>query len=214
MRRDRWGRPVDPDYGIDEGDIDGGLPEHPDQGGPSPGRPGHGLPPSWGGERPGHGLPWPGYRPDPGWGVEGPDIPGLPDVPVQPPVIPGRPGHPLPRPPIPVVATCPLPEGVELPTGAPHEPGAICVVVASKSRKRALGWLQGESSLPEVDPTIPAPGRPGGGLPGGSVTVGGHWVAVNADPEHACDEGHDCCFAFVFEISADFGKPEVDPTKR
>jgi hypothetical protein len=97
-----------------------------------------------------------------------------------------------------------------LPAGPPHEPGAICVVVAAKSRKRALGWLQGESSLPEVDPTIPAPGRPGG-----PVTVGGHWVAVDADPEHACArEAADCCFAFVFEVSADFGKPEVDPTKR
>jgi hypothetical protein len=231
MRRDRWGRPVDPDYGIDEGDIDGGSPEFPDQGGPSPGRPGHGLPwPGYPGRpgqglppnypgRPGHGLPWPGRPTDPDYGIEGPSVPGLPEVPEQGPVLPGRPGHPLPRPPIPVVSTCPLPEGVELPSGPPHLPGAICIVVASKSRKRALAWLQGESSLPEVDPTIPAPGRPGGGLPGGgvppgSVTAGGHWVAVNADPEHACEGADDCCFAFVFEVSADFGKPEVDPTKR
>lgn len=38
QRRDRWGRPVDPDYGIDEGDLEGGSPDtgfnpdHPDQG--------------------------------------------------------------------------------------------------------------------------------------------------------------------------------------
>jgi len=205
LRRDRWGRPVDPDYGLEEGAGPGqglpGEPEFPDQGLPGfPGRPGQGLPwPGYPG-RPGHGLPWPERPTDPGWGIEE-GIPGLPDVPAQGPVIPGRPGHPLPRPQVPVVATCPLPEGVELPSGAPHEPGAVCIIVAAKSRKRALGWLQGESSLPEVDPTIPAPGRPGGG-----VTAGGHWVAVNADPAHACEEGHDCCFAFVFEVGADFGK--------
>jgi hypothetical protein len=223
MRRDRWGRPIDPDYGIEEGEGPGqglpGEPEYPGQGLPGyPGRPGHGLPRpprptdpdfGWGGgERPGHGLPWPGYRPDPGWGVEE-GIPGLPGIPDQGPVVPGRPGHPLPRPPIPVVETCPLPEGRELPSGPPHEPGCVCVVTANKSRKRALAWLQGESSLPEVDPTIPAPGRPGG-----PVTVGGHWVSVNADPEHTCEDGGDCCFAFVFEVDANFGKPEVDPTKR
>ena len=75
-RRDRWGRPVDPDYGIDEGAAPGqglpGSPEAPDQG----------LPPSWGGfpERPSHPIhpvlpPWerPHWPPgptDPDWGID------------------------------------------------------------------------------------------------------------------------------------------------
>jgi hypothetical protein len=91
--RDRWGRPVDPDYGIDEGDIgiEGGgeagqLPIY-------PGRPGNRPPGSFPG-RPGHGLPWPGLPVDPDWGVEGGGYPdqGLPGRP-------GRPPHVWPRPP-------------------------------------------------------------------------------------------------------------------
>jgi hypothetical protein len=88
-RFDRWGRPVDPDYGIDEGiDLDG----HPDQGLPE--RP----PGFWGGERPsfpvrpGHPIA-PGGRPiDPDYGVdEGVGV--WPRPPVQ------RPPHVWPRPP-------------------------------------------------------------------------------------------------------------------
>jgi hypothetical protein len=44
-RRDRWGRPVDPDYGVDEGDIGEG------------GEGGAGQLPTFPGHRPGHGLP-------------------------------------------------------------------------------------------------------------------------------------------------------------
>jgi hypothetical protein len=201
---DRRGRPVDPDYGIDEGEPGGGLPGEPGEPGQGlpgrPERPGQGLPwPGYPG-RPGHGLPWPGRPVDPDYGID--EIPGLPGIPDQGPVLPGRPGHPIERPRLPVVGTVPLPEGEELPTGAPHEPGCLCVVMANKSRKRALAWLQGESNLPEVDPTIPAPGRPG--------TVGGHWVCVDADPmSHACrDSDASVAFAFVFEVDANFGKPE------
>jgi hypothetical protein len=120
-RRDRWGRPVDPDYGIDEGDIDEGGGEdggeYPDQGGPGgrpgrPERPGHlpgwGRPPG----RPGNRPPgsWGGRPVDPGWGVdEGdggdhiwpfppgsglPPVPGQPLPPVDPP--PGTIWPPLP----------------------------------------------------------------------------------------------------------------------
>jgi hypothetical protein len=98
-RRDRWGRPVDPDYGIDEGELEGGPdtgfnpdypdqgfnPDYPDQGGPGgrpgrPERPGH-LP-GWGRPerperperpgRPGNRPPgsWGGRPVDPGYGVD------------------------------------------------------------------------------------------------------------------------------------------------
>lgn len=220
ITHDRWGRPVDPGYGIPEGgrpdqglppgegpvDPDwgieeGGRPTHPIAPG-WPVRPGQPLPPSFPG-RPGQGLPWPGRPVDPGWGID--EIPGLPGIPGQLPIFPGRPGHPLPRPPVPVVSTVPLPEGEELPAGAPHEPGCICVVVEAKSHKRALGWLQGESNLPEVEPTtsVPAPGR------------GGHWVAVDADPmTHFCRESDAAVsYAFVFEIDGNFGKPPVAKPK-
>lgn len=206
--RDHLGRPVDPGWGVDEGEIEGGdeSPEHPWRPG-YPGRPGHGLPwPGYPG-RPGHGLPLPGRPVDPGWGVDEGDVPGLPGIPEQGPVIPGRPGHPLPFPPIPVVGTVPLPEGVELPTHRPHEPGCVCVVVEAKSNKRALGWLQGAEAIPEIphDPDA-APGQP---LP--KPPVGGHWVCVDADPmSHVCRDvdGVSVAFAFVFEIAPSFGKPE------
>jgi hypothetical protein len=96
-RRDRWGRPVDPDYGIDEGvDPDYGVDEggHPDQG--LPGRP----PGFWGGERPGmperpgHLPSYPGRPVDPDYGIDvGP--PGFwgGERPPQ------RPPHVWPRPP-------------------------------------------------------------------------------------------------------------------
>jgi hypothetical protein len=122
---ERTGRPVDPDYGVDEGYP--GAPGHPDQGLPGhPGRPprppgGRPIDPGfgWGGGEhpgnrppgsfpgrpvdPGFGRPGAGGRPvDPGYGV---DIEGgggsagqLPVWPVDPdhPIAPPSPGHPLP----------------------------------------------------------------------------------------------------------------------
>jgi integrin beta 8 len=123
-RRDRWGRPVDPDYGVDVGEEGGGdeggspdqgfNPDYPWQGGPGggyPGRPGQGLPrPPWGGERPGHGLPpsYPGRPTDPGYGVEGGGEAG------QLPLFPLEPGQGLPG------------EGGGAPgQGLPGDPGVI-----------------------------------------------------------------------------------------
>jgi hypothetical protein len=148
-------------------------------------------------------LPWPERPIDPGYGVEeGEEIPGLPGIPEQGPVIPGRPGHPLPRPRLPVVATVPLPEGEELPTHAPHEPGCMAVVVEGKSHKKALGWLQGQASLHIPHDPSGTPGQP---LP---KPLGGHWVAVNADPmAHVCrNDVPSVAFAFVFESSEEFGR--------
>jgi hypothetical protein len=75
---DHAGRPVDPDYGVGEGG-------HPDQGLPgSPGRPGHGLPPT--GRPPTAGQPLPPQRPTPPAGGVGgrppqrPTPPGAPEV--------------------------------------------------------------------------------------------------------------------------------------
>lgn len=107
-RFDRWGRPVDPDYGLEEGGPDQGFnpdypdqgfhPDYPDQGLPGrpgrPPRPGQGLPPSWSG-RPGHLPARPGRPVDPGWGVDEGSAPGqgLPGG------RPGRPEYPSHRPP-------------------------------------------------------------------------------------------------------------------
>jgi hypothetical protein len=123
MRRDRWGRPVDPDYGIDVGEEggEGGSPDHgfhpdyPWQGGPGggyPGRPGQGLPrPPWGGERPGQGLPpsYPGRPVDPGYGVEGAGSGQLPVFPLEPPGAGGAPDQGLPQ--EPGTIWPPLPDG-------------------------------------------------------------------------------------------------------
>ena len=202
--RDRPEHPVDPDYGIDEGE-----PDHPGIGGGPiiPGRPGHGLPwpgrpvdPGWGwggGERPGHGLPWPGRPVDPDYGIEGGEVGGGP-------ILPGRPGHPLPRPPIPVVQVLPVEEGMEVPTGAPHQPGCLVVVHASRSAPKAIGWLQGAGDLPEA--RVPAP-------PG---TPAGHWVPVEVDPAHAVCRDTDpeaVGWCFIFEIGADFGKLRPTPKR-
>ena len=117
---DRFGRPVNPDYGIDEGaGPDQGLPggEYPDQGLPGggwggrPPRPDQGLPPNWGGRppRPGQGLP-PIYHP----GHPDHGLPSEPPHPDQGPVIPGLPEH-LPSPGQPVapgqLPTIPTPPG-------------------------------------------------------------------------------------------------------
>ena len=105
-RRDRWGRPVDPGYGVDEGVDPGyGVDEGAGPDNELPGRP----PGFWGGERPswpghpGHLPARPGRPVDPGYGVELPPVVegGPPEYPDQglPPTYPVRPGHGLPRPP-------------------------------------------------------------------------------------------------------------------
>jgi hypothetical protein len=134
------GRPVDPDYGVEEGVDPGwgypGAPVYPDQG--LPGRPPHvgNRPPgSWPG-RPDQGLPWPGRPVDPGWGWGGGERPdqGLPG---RPPHVGGGPA----RPPLPP-HVWPRPPG----GGLPVDPG----------------WGVGEGGHPDhglpiypVDPTHP-----------------------------------------------------------
>ena len=71
--RDRWGRPVDPGYGVDEGDFEGGPdhgfnPDYPDQGF-DPNHPDHRFNPDY----PDQGLPGGGGRP--GFGYPGPAEP-------------------------------------------------------------------------------------------------------------------------------------------
>jgi hypothetical protein len=154
--RDRWGRPVDPDYGVDEGvDPDYGIEEgeglYPDQG--LPGRP----PGFWGGERPswpgrpGQGLPWPGRPVDPGWGV---DEGGRPDQGL--PGYPGRPGHGLPRPP----HVWPRPPG----GGLPVDPGWGVGAWPGRPDHGLPIWpsIPGkpDNSLPPVEGETPPPTDP------------------------------------------------------
>lgn len=120
---DRHGRPVDPDYGLEEGaGPDQGLPggEYPDQGLPGGG---------WGGRppRPDQGLPGrPGRPVDPGWGVGGrPPRPGqgLP----RPPIFhPGHPDHGLPS-----EGEIPGIPDQELPPGTPVAPGQLPTLPAT-----------------------------------------------------------------------------------
>jgi hypothetical protein len=139
---DRQGRPVDPDWGVDEGGYPDhelpGLGEHPDHGLPPgwggfPGHPDQGLPgqrpphvgnrpPGSGGRppRPGQGLPRPGRPVDPGYGVGSGEHPGhLPVWPIGPDQgLPPVPGQPLPpTDPPPGTIWPPLPPGAEVPSG-------------------------------------------------------------------------------------------------
>jgi hypothetical protein len=177
-RRDRFGRPVDPDYGLEVGEGGDGAPDqgfnpdYPDQGLPGeggapgqglpgyPGRPGQGLPPSYPG-RPGHGLPHPGRPIDPGFGWEGlpPGIWGG-GMPGQLPVLPIGPdqglppmwGHPLPPvDPPPGSIWPPIGPGNGLP---PQFPAGKAVVIAGIP---GVGWRY-------IVVTIP-PAAPGQGLP-------------------------------------------------
>lgn len=173
-RRDRWGRPVDPDYGIDEGefpDIDEPDDEYPDQGLPGrPERPGHlpgwGRPPRPGRpempERPGH-LPGWGGRPsrpvDPGWGVdEGDHIWPLPPGAGLPP----SPGQPLPPvDPPPGTIWPPLPPGIDITGKAlllawiPGVGNRWVVVTIPEPPAGGIGGTppQRPGGQPEVDPT-------------------------------------------------------------
>jgi hypothetical protein len=156
--RDRFGRPVDPGYGVDEGDIgEGGGEEYPDQG--LPGRP----PGFWGGERPswpgrpGQGLPRPPRPTDPDWGIseEHPDQ-GLPGGGH----FWGRPDQGLPRPPRPPHVWPRPPGGGGLPVdpgwgtgGRPERPDHGLPIFPSIPGKP-------DNSLPPVDGEEPPPVDP------------------------------------------------------
>ena len=174
--RDRWGRPVDPGFGVDEGGYpDQGLPGGPNRPGrpPHPGRPERP-------EHPSHRPPWAGRpRPewppgptDPNWGVDAPI--DTPDHPIH---IPGTPDHGLPGEPsvghpIPPVAGHPMPP--DLPPGSIWPP---LPPDAPTGKHRFLIWIQGVGlrygsfDIPEheVDPGygVDESASPGQGLPGG-----------------------------------------------
>jgi hypothetical protein len=165
-RRDRWGRPVDPDYGIDEGDLEagGGEGEAPGQGLPGfPGRPGHGLPPSWGGEhRPVQPLPrppwerphWPPGPTDPDFGIPeeggGEDAGQLPGE-----IDPTDPPDEIPAPPI------ELPPGSIWPPLPPSAPPGTHWYLMYIS---GVGHRYGKFVVPETPPQRPHP--PAGGIGG------------------------------------------------
>ena len=178
-RRDRWGRPVDPGYGVDEGDFGGGPdqgfnPDYPDQGfnpdypdqGFNPDYPDQGLPGGGYPGRPGHlparpGRPGYGGRPtDPGWGVdEGAGAGHLPIWPIGPehglPPIPGQ-GLPPVNPP-PGTIWPPLPPSIP--------PGKVLVAVFISGVGRR--WVVLEIKPPAPGQGLPAnPAAPGQGLPG------------------------------------------------
>jgi hypothetical protein len=175
-RRDHLGRPVDPDYGIDEGDLggDGDL-----EGGQLPiwpGRPGNRPPGSWGG-RPSHPIErppwerpeWPPGPTDPEWGI--PEEGGGEDA--------GQlPGEIDPEDPPPMIPTPPinLPPGSIWPPLPPTAPPGKHVFLVYIS---GVGHRYGVFTVPEkpekpVRPDRPAggpggtpPARPGPGAPGG-----------------------------------------------
>jgi hypothetical protein len=207
-RRDRWGRPVDPDYGIDEGDLeegggeDGG--EYPDQG--LPGRP----PGFWGGERPsfpgrpGQGLPRPPRPTDPDWGLEeGGGIWGGPGRPPRPP-------HVWPRPP---GGGLPVDPGWGIGGRWPERPSHGLPIFPSIPGKpdNSLPPVEGEGPPPTDPPpgTIWPPLPPG--VPGGKAIalvaisgVGYRYVVITIPPP-APGQGLP---------PSRPGEPEVDPTRR
>ena len=193
--RDRWGRPVDPGYGIDEGAGPGqGLPDDefdgdpgygveegagPGQGlpgGPNrPGRPPHpgNRPPGSRPERPehpSHRPPW-GSRPRPEW-PPGPTDPNWGvdapiDTPDHPIHLPGAPDHGLPGEPSPEHPIPPV-AGHPMPPDLP--PGSIWPPLppdAPTGKHKFLIWIQGV------------------GLRYGSFTIPEH----ETDPGYGVDEG-------------------------
>jgi hypothetical protein len=151
---DYQGRPVDPDYGIDEG-------ARPDQG--LPGRPPHvgNRPPGSYPGRPDQGLPWPGRPVDPGYGVEegGGEAGQLPIYPVDP-------EHPEVTPPMVPPGLPELPPGTVWPPLPPSVPPGKAIAVI---------WISGVGSryavidIPErpVDPDYGVgEEHPDQGLPG------------------------------------------------
>jgi hypothetical protein len=172
-RKDRWGRPIDPDYGVDEGElpgIDEPDGEYPDQGLPPrfPHRPGNRPPGSWRpGERPGHGLPlppkpdlppwerpiWPPGPIDPDWGVDGPEG-ELPPGELPPEGIPpGDWTKPIPKPPP------ELPPGSIWPPLPPTAPPGTHWYLMYIS---GVGHRYGKFVVPDTPPPRPQPQPPGG----------------------------------------------------
>ena len=166
---ERTGRPVDPDYGVDEGGHpDQGLPGspgRPSRPGHLPARPGRPVDPGFGwggGEHPGH-LPSYGGRPvDPGYGV---DIEGGGGSAGQLPVWPIGPGQGLPP-----VAGHPLPPidpppGTIWPPLPPSVPeGKVIALVAISG----VGYRYTVLTVPPPKPDHslpPSPGAPDQSLP-------------------------------------------------
>jgi hypothetical protein len=173
-RRDRFGRPVDPDYGLEVGEGGDGAPDQ----GFNPDYPGQGLPPGYPG-RPGHGLPHPGRPVDPGYGIgeEFPDnglppippgiwgggMPGVGQLPGVPPVLPIGPdqglppvwGRPLPPiDPEPGEIWPPIGPGNGLP---PQFPAGKAVVVAGIP---GVGWRYIVVTIPPLAPDQGGPEGP------------------------------------------------------
>jgi hypothetical protein len=182
-RRDHLGRPVDPDYGIDEGELpDIDEPGRPGQGLPGwPGRPGQGLPGAiremlrerWEG-RPSHPIerpPWerPDWPPgptDPEWGIPeeggGEDAGQLPGE-----IDPEDPPPMLPMPPI------ELPPGSiwpPLPPTAPPGKHWFLIYISGVGHRYGVFEVPErpeKPERPERPDRPPRPDRPAGG-PGGT----------------------------------------------
>jgi hypothetical protein len=226
-RRDRWGRPVDPDYGIDEGELpDIDEPGRPGQGLPGwPERPGNRPPGGWGGERPGNRPPggWGGRPVDPDWGVDEGEYPdqGLPGGghfwPERPGNRPPRPPHTWPRPP--GGGGLPIDPGWGV-GGRPERPGHGLPIFPSIPGKpdNSLPPVDGEEP-PPVDPppgTIWPPIPPEIGIPPGKVIalvaisgVGYRYAVLTIPTPPAGGVG-----GRPPERPTPPGQPEVDPTRR
>lgn len=168
--RDRWGRPVDPGYGVDEGGGPGqGLPGdewdgdpgygHEEGGSPdhgfNPDYPSHGFPPGWGrpggGGHPSQGLP--GGRP--GGGGSAGQLPIWPMGPEH--GLPPVPGHPLPP-------TDPPPGTIWPPLGEPGQP--LPPGLPTSGKVLALVLISGLGYRYVVLDLKPSQGLPAGGRPG------------------------------------------------
>jgi hypothetical protein len=163
-RRDHLGRPVDPGYGVDEGEIDEGGPIDPGWGVGRPERPGNRPPGSWEG-RPGHGLPrppmpdlppwerpdWPPGPTDPDWGVDGPEgeLPGEID-----------PEDPPPGIPVPPIALPPGSIWPPLPPSAPPGKHWFLVYISGVGHRYGVFEVPERPEKPERPPRPDRPERP------------------------------------------------------
>jgi hypothetical protein len=157
LTRDRFGRPVDPGYGVDEGDGDGGE----IGGGPIfPGHPGNRPPGSWTG-RPSHPIerpPWerPAWPPGPtdpdfgvpedGGGENAGQLPG--ELPPDGAIPPGDLTKPLPKPP------ADLPPGSVWPPLPPTAPPGTHWFLVYIS---GVGHRYGKFVVPDTPPPRPQP---------------------------------------------------------
>jgi hypothetical protein len=173
---DHQGRPVDPDYGIDEGGhpdqgLPGGFPGFPDRPGHLPSRPGRPIDPGFGwggGEHPGNRPPgsWGGRPVDPGYGVEGGGEAGhLPVFPVDP-------EHPEVMPPMVPPGIPELPPGSiwpPLPPSIPPGKAVVAIYISGVGSRWAVVDIPERPEGPEVEPPeggeYPDQGLPGGGRP-------------------------------------------------